>query len=264
MPMPLTRAQAMSEVTWHLVTDESHGYSQPHRMGDGTEEDITLSDGEVVTVHGGAYDCSECMRVAVDCALTGSHYEPITYMWTGSQRDDLLAVGFTEVGLDDVQDGDILLTDGHTEMVIDMDGRLVQAGFRHSEDYGIDGEPGDQTGDESGWSDYDPSDWETAFRYAGPEREDAPEGVTIIDNRKELDMTNWAIIAFDGCGYLYDGAKLHPLHSEDEQKFVEYLYGEAKRQRDAGNMPHIPLGDGLDCIYGKGPWGKKLAEILAR
>ena len=180
MLMPLTRAQAMSEVTWHLVTDESHGYSQPQRMGDGTEEDVVLSDGEVVTVHGRDYDCSECMRVAVDCALSGSYHGPITYMWTGSEREDLLAVGFVEVGLDDVQDGDILRTDGHTEMVVDMDGRLVQAGFRHSEDYGIDGEPGDQTGDESSWSDYDPSDWETAFRYAGPEREDpAPEPVHV-------------------------------------------------------------------------------------
>jgi hypothetical protein len=29
-------------------------------------------------------------------------------------------------------------------------------------------------------------------------------------------------------------------------------------------MPHIVLGDGQDVIYGVGPWGKKLAEILAR
>ena len=174
MLMPLTRSQAMSEVTWHLVTDESHGYSQPGRMGDGTEEDVVLSDGETVTVHGGAYDCSECMRVAVNCALTGAYHDPITYMWTGSEREDLLAVGFEEISPWDAQDGDILLMDGHTEMVIDMDGRLVQAGFRHSEDYGIDGEPGDQTGNESSYSDFDPSEWDTAFRYCGPEREDTP------------------------------------------------------------------------------------------
>lgn len=258
--MPLTRAQAMSEVAWHLVTDESHGYSQPHRMGDGTEEDVTLSDGEVVTVHGKDYDCSECMRVAVNCALSGDYHGPITYMWTGSEREDLLAVGFVEVGLDDVQDGDVLLTDGHTEMVIDMDGRLVQAGFHHSEDYGIDGEPGDQTGTESSWSDYDPSDWETAFRYVGPEKQEQEQEIDI----KEIDMDNWAIVAFDGCGYLYAGGKLHPLKSPEEQTFVEWLYDEAKRQRDEGGMPHIILGDGQDVIYGVGPWGKKLAEILAR
>lgn len=259
--MPLTRSQAMSEVTWHLVTDESHGYSQPGRMGDGTEEDIVLSDGETVTVHGKDYDCSECMRVAVNCALTGSYHEPITYMWTGSERDDLLAVGFEEISPWDAQDGDILLMDGHTEMVIDMDGRLVQAGFRHSEDYGIDGEPGDQTGDESSYSDFDPSEWDTAFRYCGPEREDEPEPIDI----KEINMDDWAILAFDGAGYLYAAGKLHPLANEDEQKFVEYLYSEAKRQRDEGNMPHIILGESdVDVIYSKGPWGKKLAEILAR
>lgn len=197
--MQLTRAQAMSEVTWHLVTDESHGYSQPQRMGDGTEEDVVLSDGEVVTVHGGAYDCSECMRVAVDCALTGSHYEPITYMWTGSQRDDLLAVGFVEVDLYDVQDGDILLTTGHTEMVIDMDGRLVQAGFRHSEDYGIDGEAGDQTGTESSWSDYDPSDWECAFRYVGPEREDAPAPAPVhVETPQEKEAREMQPVSNEG------------------------------------------------------------------
>ena len=264
--MPLTRAQAASEVMWDLVNDPANGYSQPGRQGDGTAKTLTLSDGETVEVAHGDADCSEGVRrcYAAVGVLPWGYWD--SYTFTGNEADMLTSHGFVEVGLDDVQDGDILLTDGHTEMVIDMDGRLVQAGFRHSEDYGIDGEAGDQTGTESSYSDYDPSDWECAFRYAGPEREDtpAPESVTIIDNRKDIDMTNWAIIAFDGCGYLYDGAKLHPLHSEDEQAFVEYLYGEAKRQRDAGNMPHIPLGDGLDCIYGKGPWGKKLAEILAR
>jgi hypothetical protein len=81
---------------------------------------------------------------------------------------------------------------------------------------------------------------------------------------KEINMDDWAIVAFDGAGYLYTGGKLHMLADPDEQKFVEYLYGEAKRQRDEGGMPHILLGDGQDVIYGIGPWGKKLAEILAR
>ena len=262
MAMPLTRAQAASEVMWHLVTHDAHGYSQPARSGDGTEEELYLSDGERVVIHGGDYDCSESVRVAVNCALSGSYHDPITHMWTGSERDDLLAVGYEEISPWDAQDGDVLLTEGHTEMVIDMDGRLIQAGFRHSEDYDIHGWQGDQTGDESSWSDFDPTDWQTAFRYVGPEREDAPHIEPIEE--KEFNMDDWAIIAYDGAGYLYAAGKLHPLANEDEQKFVEYLYGEAKRQRDAGGMPHIVLGDGADVIYGVGPWGKKLAEILAR
>lgn len=256
--MPLTRAQAASEVMWHLVTHDAHGYSQPHRHGDGTTETIYLSDGEEVTIAGGDGDCSSrgiesYEAVGVDCG--GATY-------TGNMRRCLLASGnFEEISPWDAADGDILLTDGHTELCIDMDGSHIQAGFRHSEDYGIDGEQGDQTGDEATWSGFRPEAWQTAFRYCGPEREDEPEPI----EEKELDMDDWAIIAYDGGGHLYAAGKLHPLANEDEQKFVEYLYSEAKRQRDAGEMPHIVLGESdVPVIYSKGPWGKKLAEILAR
>lgn len=78
-------------------------------------------------------------------------------------------------------------------------------------------------------------------------------------------MTDWAILGFDGGGFLYAAGKVHPLATADEQKFVEYLYEEAKRQRDAGGMPHIVLGESdIDVIYSKGPWGKRLIEILSR
>ena len=50
-----------------------------------------------------------------------------------------MEVGFIEISPWDAQDGDIVLVAGHTEMVIDMDGSLIQAGFRHSEDYDIHG-----------------------------------------------------------------------------------------------------------------------------
>lgn len=187
--MPLTRAQAASEVMWHLVTHDAHGYSQPARSGDGTEEELYLSDGERVVIHGGDYDCSEAVRVAVNCSLSGDYHDPITYMWTGCEREDLLAVGYEEISPWDAQDGDVLLTDGHTEMVIDMDGRLIQAGFRHSEDYDIHGWQGDQTGDESSYSDYDPSEWAAAFRYVGPEREDpAPVHVETPQEREAREM----------------------------------------------------------------------------
>ena len=260
--MPLTRAQAASEVMWHLVTHDAHGYSQPHRYGDGTIETIYLSDGEEVHIAGGDGDCSSrgiesYEAVGVDCG--GATY-------TGNMRRCLLASGnFEEISPWDAQDGDILLTDGHTELCIDMDGERIQAGFRHSEDYDIDGEQGDQTGDEASWSYLDPNDWETAFRYVGPEREADPEPI----EEKEFNMDDWAILAYGPSadkrgGYLYAAGKLHPLHDEEEQKFVEYLYAEAKRQRDEGGMPHIVLGDGADVIYGKGPWGAKLEEILAR
>ena len=254
----LTFSQMASEVGWHLVTDESHGYSQPQRMGDGTTEELVLSDGTHVYVHGGAYDCSEYVRMSY--AAVGVLPDD-SYMWTGNERELLLSNGFVEIDPNDAQDGDVLLTTGHTELCIDMDGQRIQAGFRHSEDYGIDGEPGDQTGDESTWSYFNPDDWETAFRCVV---ERVPEGVTVIDNRKKVNMDDWAIVAFDGAGYLYAGGKLHMLANPDEQVFVEWLYETAKQQRDGGGMPHIILGDGVDALYGIGPWGKRLAEILAR
>lgn len=184
--MPLTRAQAASEVMWHLVSHDAHGYSQPHRYGDGTTETIYLSDGEEVTIAGGDGDCSSRAiesyeAVGVDCG--GATY-------TGNMYRCLLASGnFEEISPWDAQDGDILLTDGHTELCIDMDGERIQAGFRHSEDYDIDGWQGDQTGDEASWSYFDPDDWECAFRYVGPEREDpAPAHVETPQEKEAREM----------------------------------------------------------------------------
>jgi hypothetical protein len=254
----LTYSEMASEVMWHLVTDDEHGYSQPRRMGDGTTETIYLSDGTPVCVHGGDYDCSEAVRM---CYAAVGVLPDDSYMWTGNERELLLSNGFEEISPWDAQDGDVVLTSGHTEMVLDMDGSRIQAGFRHSEDYDIDGETGDQNGDEATWSGYRPEAWETAFRCCV---ERTPENVTVIDNREVVDMTDWAIVAFDGCGYLYAAGKLHPLANSEEQMFVEFVYGEAKKQIDSGGMPHIVLGDGVDAPYGIGPWGKRLQEILAR
>jgi hypothetical protein len=105
--------------------------------------------------------------------------------------------------------------------------------------------------------------WPLGEKY---DEEQPPQEQDTID-LKEIDVTDWAIVAFDGAGYLYAGGKLHLLVNTpdtDEQRFVEDIYAMAKEQRDRGEMPHILLGDGQDVIYGVGPWGKKLAEILAR
>lgn len=254
----LTYSEMASEVMWHLVTDDAHGYSQPNRMGDGTTEELILSDGTPVYIHGGDYDCSDAVRMSY--AAVGVLPED-SYMWTGNERELLLANGFEEISPWYAGDGDVVLTSGHTEIVIDMDGSLIQAGFRHSEDYDIDGEQGDQTGDESSYSVYRPEDWQTAFKCIVVREVDDSN---VIDNRKKVNMDDWVIVAFEDAGYLYAAGRLHQLHSEEEQRFVEYLYETSKQQRDAGNMPHIVLGDSADIIYGVGPWGKKLEEILSR
>ena len=169
----LRRAEAASEVMWHLVTHDAHGYSQPHRYGDGGTETIYLSDGEEVEIRSGDYDCSSASIECYECL--GISCGGATY--TGNMRSGFLGSGnFEEISPYDAQDGDVLLNHNsysqHTEMVISMDGELVQAGFRHSEDYDIDGWQGDQTGDEASYSDFEPWAWDMAFRYCGPERED--------------------------------------------------------------------------------------------
>lgn len=101
--------------------------------------------------------------------------------------------------LGDVQDGDVVLVTGHTEMVIDMDGSLIQAGFRHSEDYDIHGWQGDQTGDEASWSWYDPSDWATAFRYVGPEyEEEAPAPAPHVETPQEKEARQMQPVSNEG------------------------------------------------------------------
>ena len=183
--MALSRAAAASEVMWHLINHETHGYSQPGRQGDGSVEELVLSDGETVYLAGGDADCSEAVRrcYATVGVLEWDYWD--SYTWTGNERSILLSHGFEEISPWDAQDGDVLLVTGHTEMVIDMDTNLVQAGFRHSETYDIDGEPGDQTGDESTYSIFRPEEWDTAFRYAGPEREDDPPAHTETPQEKE-------------------------------------------------------------------------------
>lgn len=259
----LTYSQMASEVMWHLVTHDAHGYSQPHRSGDGTIEELILSDGTPVYIHGGDYDCSDAARM---CYAAVGVLPEDAYMWTGNERELLLSNGFIEIDPSDAEDGDVLFTSGHTELCIDMDEQRIQAGFRHSENYGIDGEQGDQTGDEATWSYFNPDAWETAFRCIVVREVD---GDGVIDNKEVIDMTDWAIVAFGPSadkqtGYLYAAGKLHPLANEEEQKFIEFVYGEARKQIDSGGMPHIVLGDGVDAPYGVGPWGEKLREILSR
>ena len=69
--MGLSVAERIAQVAVHIARHDSHGYSQPHRSGDGTTEAITMSDGSQATIHGGDYDCSEMVRVCVNCALGG-------------------------------------------------------------------------------------------------------------------------------------------------------------------------------------------------
>ena len=162
--MALTYNARAAEIMLHLVTHAAHGYSQPARAGDGTIETLTLSDGTVTTVHGGDYDCSEAVRM---CYVAAGVLPRGCYMWTGNEAALLKAHGFASVGLGDLRVGDVLLRNGHTEMVVSVGGKLMQAGFRISERHTISGVKGDQTGWESAYSTLNPGAWSWAYRYVG-------------------------------------------------------------------------------------------------
>ena len=92
-------------------------------------------------------------------------------------------------------------------------------------------------------------------------------GTAQADETKNgvVNVDDWAIVAIGGTGYLYAGGSLHPLASADEQAFVEWVYAQARAQREAGGMPHVALkNDGGSAPYQTGPWGDRLREILAR
>lgn len=176
--MALTYNQRAAQIMYHLVTHSAHGYSQPNRKGDGTIETIKLSDGTVTTVHGGDYDCSEAVRM---CYVAAGVLPRGCYMWTGNEASLLKSHGFAGVGLGSLQVGDVLLRSGHTEMVISVGGRLMQAGFRISEHKTISGTKGDQTGWESTYSALDAGRWRWAYRYVGGQPKAAQTATPVHD-----------------------------------------------------------------------------------
>ena len=250
----LTYRDALAEVMWHLVTHEAHGYSQYERAGDGTVETLYLSDGTLVSVHGGDYDCSEAIRACVAAVglIPWGYWD--SYMWTGNEPEILTGAGFEAISPYDAGVGDILLRySGHTEMVVGgYDGELYQAGFRISEQGTIYGQQGDQTGWESTYSTFDPSgNWDVAFRYAGPER----TGAQAIERTEEDEMVCIFQPNDEGFMVYYDGNELHPLRHEHEQEAVKMVYRETHGGRD---IPMFKLGSR------EAPWATRFIDAVQR
>lgn len=193
----LTYADVIAEVAEHLAADDSHGYSQPNRAGDGGVEHVALSDGTVVAVHTGDYDCSEMVRTCVAAAglLPWGYWD--SYMWTGNEDDVLRNAGFVRVNLSSLRRGDVLWKTGHTGVYLG-DGLMADA---HGDEWGgITGpNEGDQTGREievrGVWS----CSWERAYRYMGPERDgaDAPDQPTPTEGDEDQMQPKTLTFAMD-------------------------------------------------------------------
>ena len=165
----LTIPERIAQVAEHIARHNSHGYSQNNRAGDGTTESVTLSDGSKVVIHGGDYDCSEMVRVCVNCALSGNYRSPIEFMWTGNESAQLTAHGFVRIpyGASKVRRGDVLWVSGHTGVAL---GGGMQADAHGDEYGGITGpNRGDQTGHEVEVRSL--RSWTYIYRYEGGESE---------------------------------------------------------------------------------------------
>ncbi len=138
-------AQAVQNMI-NLVNDPAHGYSQTNRWGEN-----------------GDYDCSS----AIITALKQAGFDTGNASYTGNMSDELCARGWErcyDEGYPQV--GDICLNDiNHVAMCVGDNGLLAQ--FSISENGGIDGEAGDQTGGESSIMDFYDYPWNCYLRYIG-------------------------------------------------------------------------------------------------
>ena len=135
----------------YLAADDSHGYDQFGRDGDGTSEYVRVGYGDFA-VHGGDYDCTSLVgEVAFSQGLMDE--EMARSLYTGNAEELLGRSGYSKMPYseDAVQPGDVLLryTDpsrenGHAAIAVG-DGMQVDASHG---DGGITGDVGDQDGTE--------------------------------------------------------------------------------------------------------------------
>ena len=169
----LTYPEMNAEITKIKCDDDwYHGYSQYERSTNYSDrKEEVLSDGTHVWIAKWDDDCSGMVWDNI-CAMG---LDPHGFTYTGNEAEGLLGSGqWVEISPYDASVGDVLLRDGHTEVVLEIDGELYQGGFRISELGTIYGETGDQTGWEAAYSEFQPWAWEQAFRCVAERDGQAP------------------------------------------------------------------------------------------
>ena len=159
----LSASERIAQMAEHIAEHDKHGYSQETRLGDGTTEWITFTDGTSFAIHGGDYDCSEMARM---CANAGKGYNAISSMWSVPADSLLRAAGFTRVYYrkSAAKRGDVLWAPGHMGVAL---GDNLQADAHGDEVHGFTGpRKGDQTGHEIEVRSLS-YPWYYAYRYNG-------------------------------------------------------------------------------------------------
>ena len=162
--------EVAAQIMEHLCTHDWHGYTQGNRWGDGECETLTI-DGKNYTIAQGDRDCSSAIISAYRAACVGTQYEGTfdgaTY--TGNMRSVFCNSGLFEWQPMSftAQRGDIYLNEAnHTAMCTSPNPDTL-AEFSMSENGGIYGEVGDQTGWESHIANYYDYPWNGILHYTG-------------------------------------------------------------------------------------------------
>lgn len=194
----MTPNEVAAAIMEHLCTHDYHGYSQGARWGDG-EGACTLSiDGTDYQVEQGDRDCSSAIIDAYEAA--GVDCGGATY--TGNMRGCMCGTGnFEWLPMSyTAQRGDVYLNEvNHTAMCTNSSPDTL-AEFSISENGGIYGEVGDQTGYESHIRGYYDYPWDGILRYVGNEQSAPPPpsgGVppihlqAVLEDGAVLPATTW-------------------------------------------------------------------------
>lgn len=190
-----------AEIMEHLVTDPSHGYSQPNRAGVGTggtaSEFFNLSDGYRVGVARGDRDCSSA---AIEC-YAAQDIETGGAWSTSDMVRCMVSTGLFEKlprsTWRNPERGDMLVAQGkHVAMAL---GNGMIGEFVRSERHSTHGTPGDQDGGESIIRNLYDDGWDCVLRYCGPDTE---EEVTNEDIERIAQLAADKVVNYELNGVL--------------------------------------------------------------
>lgn len=169
----------------HLCNCDEHGYSQSERWGSqGKGSCFVECEGHVSEFYKGDRDCSSAVIDAWQEALIGTPYQGVlaNATYTGNMRETFVNSGLFEWHNMSfiAQRGDIYLNEvNHTAMCTSAVPDML-AEFSISENGGIYGESGDQTGYEAYIHTYYDFPWDGILHYIGG---DINCGDNTADNR---------------------------------------------------------------------------------
>lgn len=266
-------ARVASQIMSHLCNCPEHGYSQLGRYG--TVGSCAVgTDAGTIYVTKGDRNCSSAVCESWELALAtccGDTYGINRYNSTWTMKEMFLNSGLFEWhGINDFSAtcGDIYLDiDCHTAMCIDgsADNDLL-AEFSLAETGGIDGEPGDQTGNESSIHWFYEANWDGILHYIGGDQEAAEtHEATESSVTPDIEEMAWKVVRGEyGTGNERREA-LGAMYDEVQARVNEIMTG------DEYEMPEIqaalPYIDDIAMAVIRGEYGngaerrEKLGEL---